>query len=329
MPDHVLLAGTPDSAGPPAPVAGQPGQSTETASTTSLADLLGWPSDPVEPTPAETGPAGTGPAEPGPVDPAEATAPVVPASTPAGPGAAAEPDETSLSPVALRILGAQRSSAQLAQLRDVSARKHRVALGDDWVDVVLAEAPAAGQSGRTLGGHTWLARSPYLVWSPLPHDVPAGGAAFVCVGAGEEGCLFIDLGAAPGAVAIGGDRRAASRLAESMVYQLCVGSDPGEDRAVTIVGQALPQPLSAGARWAETLSDLASAAGDHPADDGGTEVVFCELRSNEEAFALARYTNSATHRVVPVILANLPYAPWSLTAVPRHPDGEVHSRVIS
>jgi hypothetical protein len=156
---------------------------------------------------------------------------------------------------------------------------------------------------------------PYLAWAPLPHDVPEGGIAFVCIGAGDEGCLFIDLAAAPGAISIGGDRTGASRLAESIAHQLGAAS-ADHLHAVIAVGAALPQPLPSGARWIRTLSDLTPPV-DVSEDDAGPEIVFCELASNEEAFALARYSNSTSRRVIPVILANLPGAPWSFTAQPR------------
>lgn len=236
--------------------------------------------------------------------------------TPSAGQDAARPREMTLSPVALRILGAQRSSAQRTQLRDMPARRHRVALGDYWIDVVLAETPAAGGHGKPLGGHTWLAASPYLAWAPLPHDVPEGGVAFVCVGAGDEGCLFIDLAAAPGAISIGGDPAGAARLAESIARQLCVTAGSDHPSTVLVVGAALPRPLPSGSRWVETFADLKPAVS--RGEDAGSEIVICELASNEEAFALARYTNSASGRVIPVILANIPDAPWSFTAEPLH-----------
>jgi len=43
-----------------------------------------------------------------------------------------------------------------------------------------------------------------------------------------------------------------------------------------------------------------------------TEMVFCALRASEDALALARYVGRSAHRVVPVVLADLPGAPWSL-----------------
>jgi hypothetical protein len=235
--------------------------------------------------------------------------------------------ETALSPVALRILGAQRSSAKLARMRDVPARRIELALGDDRIELVLAETPAVAHQRRAGHGHTWLAATPYLAWAPLPYDVPSGGAAFVCLGVGDEGCLFLDLAAAPGAVAVGGDRAAAGRLAESIAHQLCMPADARRSCAVIVVGAAIPPPLPDGVAWLSSLSELGSDA-----TDGGqerTEVVFCELHSNEDAFALARYTNSAPGHVVPVILATLPGAPWSFTAHPRQPPGEPIQQVLA
>src|SRR6266568_6318092 len=75
--------------------------------------------------------------------------------------------------------------------RQHDGRKPEVALGD-----LTRRRPVKAKG--------WVASAPYLVWAPLPHDVPGGGVAFACVGAGSGGCLFIDLAAAPGAVACGG-----------------------------------------------------------------------------------------------------------------------------
>jgi hypothetical protein len=217
------------------------------------------------------------------------------------------------SPVALRILGAQRSSAQLAETT-VTTQEHEVALGDDRIQVVLAEAPAVSHDGRPQSGRSWLAATPYLVWAPLPYDIPDDGIAFACVGAGDEGCLFIDLAAAPGAVAIRGDGDAAARLAESIAHQLCMAAAAGRPCSVIVIGDALPEPHPADAVWVARLQDLELAPPPGSAD--GTEIVICELRSNEDAFALARYVSSSDRRVIPVVLADLPDAPWSLTARP-------------
>jgi hypothetical protein len=243
------------------------------------------------------------------------------------------PDEelpaAALSPVALRILGARRSSAQLAETADMPVQRHELALGDDRIQVVLAQAPApaASHDGKPRNSRTWLTSTPYLVWSPLPYDTPDDGIAFACLGAGDEGCLFIDLAAAPGAVAIGGDGGAPGRLAESVAHQLCMGAAAGRGCIVIAIGDALPEPQPSGAAWVASLRDLGSALLP-PGPDDGTEVVFCKLNSNEDAFALARYVSSAQRRVVPVVLADLPDAPWSFTAQPsRHPNEILHPAV--
>jgi hypothetical protein len=233
------------------------------------------------------------------------------------------PPELNLSPIALRILGAQRSSARLAEAADVPVQRHQVGLGDDRIDVVLAEAPAAGHDGKRRSGHTWLTATPYLVWTPLPYDSPDDGVAFACLGAGDEGCLFIDLSAAPGTIAVGGDHAAAIRLAESIAHQLSMAATAGRPCIVIVVGDVLPEPLPPGAIWVDALRDLASASPE--GSDDHTEIVFCELRSNEDAFALARYVGSAQRRVVPIVLANLPSAPWTFTSQPSlHPSDALH-----
>jgi hypothetical protein len=90
-----------------------------------------------------------------------------------------------------------------------------------------------------------------------------------------------------------------------------MAGDASHPLAVTVVGDAVPGPLPAG------VTEVAAISGLGPAGSGdATTIVFCDLRSDEEAFALARYTAAAQHRVIPVVLAEVPDAPWSLTAQP-------------
>jgi hypothetical protein len=187
-----------------------------------------------------------------------------------------------------------------------SAQRHRVIAGDDEIEVMLAQAPAAGRGG----GSGWLASSPYLAWTPLPYDIPQDGVAFACLGTGDKGCLFIDLAAAPGVISIGGDRAAGARLAESIAHQVSMAGHDGRV-AVTVVGDAVPGPLPAGVTEVATVAALGPGG---PGD--ATAIVFCAPRSDGERFALARYTAAAQHRVIPVVLADVPDAPWSFTAQP-------------
>jgi hypothetical protein len=225
---------------------------------------------------------------------------------------------------ALRLLGVRRRASGSADSAGGLVQRIEVALGDYRIEVLLAEAPAGNRTGRSEKIHTWIASAPYLVWTPLPHDFPADGVAFACVGAGDEGCLFLDLAAAPGAITIGGDQAAATRLAESLAHQLCLG--PAVDHiGVVVVGSALlPPPL--GAEWLPSVADLVRRK---PRQDGRAEMVFYRPGSGDDVFPLARYVSSAPFRVVPIVLADLPDAPWSLTASPSALPAKVMQPVVS
>lgn len=226
--------------------------------------------------------------------------------------------EPELSPTALDALGvARRKLADVGA--DAQAQRHRVMLGDDRVEVVLAQGPVAGHNGRTRNGKAWLATTPYLAWAPLPYETPHGGVAFACLGAGDEGCLFIDLAAAPGAIAIRGDRASAAHLAESLAHQLCRPAEDSSSRVI-LVGDVVPEPCPPGAVLAPTLRDLGLIDDAVPAQ---TVIVFCTLSADEDAFILARHVRRSTHRVVPVILGDLPGAPWSFS-VTAQPAGEAN-----
>jgi len=206
------------------------------------------------------------------------------------------------------------------------AQDHEVVFGDDRIHVVLAEAPAATRAGQPRPGDAGVHRMPYVRWTPRPGDVPAGGVAFACLGTGAAGALFIDISAAPGTVAIGGDDQAAVRLAESIAHQLCAA--PAADRgcAVVVIGDTLPAPPPAAAAWVGSLRELAGPARPPQGPDDGTEVVFCRSSSPEDILWLGRYVSRARRHVVPVILASIPDAPWSFTAQPsRYPDESLHS----
>jgi hypothetical protein len=185
------------------------------------------------------------------------------------------------------------------------AQRHQVALGDDWIEVVLAETP---------GQPSCPGAPPYLTWAPLPYDVPDDGLAFACIGAGDDGCLFVDLAASPGPVSITGDTDAAIRLAESIVYQLCSRASVGQAISVTLVGSAIPRPYPANAIAIPTLDDLEPVG--PSLSPGGTELVLCQLNSGQDASVLARYAESSPDRVIPVVLGYLPGAAWSFTALP-------------
>jgi hypothetical protein len=206
------------------------------------------------------------------------------------------------------------------------AHDHEVAFGDDRIHVVLAEAPDAAREGQRRNGHTRLRPTPYLLWTPRPGDTPGGGAAFACLGTGAAGALFIDIGAAPGAVAIGGDDDAAVRLAESIAHQLCAAPAADQRCAVVVIGDTLPAPPPSAATWLASLPELIGPARPPHGSGDGTEVIFCRSSPKGDMVWLARYVSRARHRVIPVVLASIPDAPWSFTAQPsRHPDESLQS----
>jgi hypothetical protein len=233
---------------------------------------------------------------------------------------------SALSPAARQLLGLRQRTAGPGRSAGHPVQHLEVALGSYRIEVLLAEAPASDRTSRSAKGQTWIASAPYLVWTPLPHDFPSDGGAFACLGAGDQGCLFIDLAAAPGAVVLAGDQVAATRLAESIAHQLCAGPAAGSI-SVVVVGSALPPPPPLGAEWVASVGDLLQRG---PGPDGRQiEIVFCRIDSNDDVFPLARHVARARHRVVPVVLADLPGAPWSFIAHPSPQAAEVLQSLVS
>jgi hypothetical protein len=58
-------------------------------------------------------------------------------------------------------------------------------------------------------------------------------------------------------------------------------------------------------------------------------MVFCRSGSGDDLFPLARYVASAPSRVVPIVLGDLPDAPWSLTASPSTLPAEALQPALS
>jgi hypothetical protein len=243
----------------------------------------------------------------------------------AGPGATA----ASLS-ASLAVLEAPQptGTGQPASAQGAPVQKLQLTFGHDAIDVVLPEDPVVSRDGKPGDGHTRPASVPYLVWDPLPYaDMPDGGIAFACLGTGDQGCLFLDLAAAPGVVAIDGDDQAAARLAESIAHQLCIAS-ADSNCSILVIGDALPPPLPSGATGVTSVHELGRMLRPQPPGDS-TEVVFCRPGSVRDTLALARYASSAEHRIVPVVLGSVPDAAWSFTARPTGPPDEArppHSR---
>jgi hypothetical protein len=151
-------------------------------------------------------------------------------------------------------------------------------------------------------------------WTPMPYDVPQDGVAYVCLGAGEKGCLFVDLGQAPGPVSISGDAEAAARLVESIAFQLSAAGQ-AENTSVTVVGD-IGKTMELGQVTRVSTLGQVVARGATPTRDGQPqlELVLCSQDTARDATALAWLTSDRTRNIVPVVIGSLPNAPWSLTA---------------
>jgi hypothetical protein len=193
------------------------------------------------------------------------------------------------------------------------AEVYQVLSGADEVMVSLAAGPVPNHV-RVPGQVNGKSHSHHLAWEPFPYDVPEGGVAFACLGTGDRGCLFLDLGRAPGTIAIGGDPDAATRLAESIAHQLSASSDKRPCMVVS-VADALPQPRPLGATWLASLDRLETTLSSS-AEDGTTAIVFCEVATDTDLLDLEDRAAAARCRVIPVALTDRAEAPWSLTVMP-------------
>jgi hypothetical protein len=211
---------------------------------------------------------------------------------------------TSLSPGPLSLVMPHPDSS--------ATQEHQVILGEDRIQVSLAEGPAAGP-GQDAGSQQ-PPPSPHLVWARLPYDTPDNGIAFACLGVGESGCLFLDLGRAPGAITINGDPAAATRLAESIAHQLCTTS-AGSRCTVVIIGDALPRPHPLGTTWLASMGRLGPTLA---TPGGATAIVFCELSCDDDAATLSQCVSTTRCRVIPVVLGSDLAGRWSLTTWPSH-----------
>jgi hypothetical protein len=236
-------------------------------------------------------------------DPPDRSRPMAAAQADTAPVRPAPGGVTSLSPGVPGLIQPPQASP--------AAQEYQVILGEDRIQVSLAEGAAADperDAGRPRPP------SPHLIWTRLPYDTPDSGIAFACLGVGDSGCLFLDLGQAPSAITINGDPAAASRLAESIAHQLCTTS-AGSRCTVVIIGDALPRPYPLGITWLASMGRLGPTLA---TPGGATAIVFCELSCDDDATTLSQCASAARSRVIPVVLGSDLAGRWSLTAEPSH-----------
>ena len=152
-------------------------------------------------------------------------------------------------------------------------------------------------------------------WVPFPaHPVP-DSVAPMCLGAGPEGWLVVDLALAPGTISISGHPHARRRLAAALVDRLCsLTAEGAENLAVVVTGALLPtlsaKPISAPSAREFDPAVLPTTA----------EIcfVFCSTAAAADTgwFGGPTLAGDRSVRIVPVVVGNAVDAQWSFVAFP-------------
>lgn len=142
------------------------------------------------------------------------------------------------------------------------------------------------------------------------------GGAVVVLGSQDDKFLMMDLAKAPGVIAVGGDSRAAESLLTSMVRQLTMISAQHEI-LVSVIGP-IAREVEQCARL-EHLDNL-SALTSRPADDAAIRVIVWAAAHTMTASSVEFLVgNCGGGLVVPVVLGEMPDAPWRITVHPASP----------
>ena len=103
--------------------------------------------------------------------------------------------------------------------------------GEPGYEVIFDGAPLEVRLGGAGPGH--------VAWTPLPQIVPSGGA-FVRLGDAAQGCLFTDLAAVPGILALDGRPTSVADLADSIVRQAAALEEDDRPR-ILLAGESVPR----------------------------------------------------------------------------------------
>ncbi|MER6913318.1 hypothetical protein ABT354_16745 [Streptomyces sp. NPDC000594] len=171
-----------------------------------------------------------------------------------------------------------------------------VVFGDDLVDIAF--------------GHTDPSGNGSLAWTAAPYEPPAGGTAFVCVGSGERGCLFLDLARTPGVVSVTGDRPAVLRLLESLALQLADGTAPVPVRAFAL-GPAGSSDTFAGLEVLTSPNEAATRLGEP--GTAALVVLFAAPSGPADLAAVQTTASAVPDPVVVVLLGDTERTAWRLT----------------
>jgi hypothetical protein len=202
-------------------------------------------------------------------------------------------------PAARPAVGAPPCVAEPARISPLAAFSAYVARDGELVRV------------RLLGGRDPLG-VPYR-WSHVPEPGPFESGATVFVGRDDPGYLLVDLAATPDVVTVTGDADARARLVASFANQIL---DHGVSQvAVTIVGDIVDRrQLSVSAQYAADVGELLSSGLERTRR---CTVVICAVGHEDELDVLRELVRRTDHRVVPVVVGDLPPARWSFEATTR------------
>lgn len=149
--------------------------------------------------------------------------------------------------------------------------------------------------------------------TPAPDRPPAGAVAPVCLGAGPEGYLFVDLALAPGVITVSGDRRIREEVGAELVNRLGAAIRNGAARraAVAVAGEPFPPGLAV----VEPLRVPSAAAFAADTLPRHVEVCFlvCSLHTASDAAVISTLpSRQAGVRVVPIVVDDVEAADWAL-----------------
>jgi hypothetical protein len=152
-------------------------------------------------------------------------------------------------------------------------------------------------------------------WTASPDEVPAAAVAPVCLGAGEDGCLFVDLALAPGVVTVTGDPRIRAELGAELANRLGAAIRAGARRCAVVVAGA---PFHDDLLVTDPIRLASPADFDEEALPETVDVCFlvCRLTSAADGDLMNALAKSTRRRIVPIVVDDVVASDWSLFGKP-------------
>lgn len=148
-----------------------------------------------------------------------------------------------------------------------------------------------------------------------PDLPPPGAVAPVCLGAGPEGFLFVDLALAPGVITVSGQRRIREEVGAELVNRLGSAIHGGRARRVAVV--VAGEPFPPGLAVVEPLRVASAAAFEPGRLPSDVEVCFLvsALQTAADATVISTLMGRPRPRVVPIVVDDVEAAAWALHAL--------------